>query len=123
HAVGLGPLAAPARKTRTAKKAGKRPRIVSFRDGSGFRFRLLAADGEELLLSRAFVDPRGAGEASRALGADDAATLLVADGERQFALRQGDDVIALSNAFADTAARDAALERARATLIALHEAG
>ena len=36
-----------------AKKAAKAARFVSFREEDGsFRFRLLAADGEQLLLSR-----------------------------------------------------------------------
>src|SRR5690242_21936081 len=44
RAVGLGALVAPAGKTKGAKKADKRARIVSFRDGEGFRFRLVGAD-------------------------------------------------------------------------------
>ena len=59
--------AAPAR-------AGKPPRLASFRDEQGrFRFRLFAGDGEELLLSRAFDDPKAAGAAQQRLkqqGAD-----------------------------------------------------
>ena len=68
-AVGLGHGAT--RKATAAggkKKGGKGPRLVSFRDAAGaFRFRLLAADGEELLLSQGFDDPKAAGIASRRL--------------------------------------------------------
>lgn len=52
---------APA-KARSGK--GKKPRFVSFRDEDAkFRFRLLTADGEELLLSEPFDDPKAAGVA------------------------------------------------------------
>ena len=54
-----------------AKKTKKKPaRFVSFRDGSGlFRFRLLAGDGRELLLSEPFDDPKAAGAAMAELKA------------------------------------------------------
>ncbi len=43
-------------------KSGKAPRFASFRDADGrFRFRLFSADGEELLLSMPFADPKAAG--------------------------------------------------------------
>ena len=43
-------------------------RFVSFRDSEGrFRFRLIAGDGRELLLSEAFDDPKAAGVAIKAL--------------------------------------------------------
>ncbi|HUH60545.1 MAG TPA: tryptophan--tRNA ligase [Candidimonas sp.] len=55
------------------KAGGKRARIVSFRDEAGqFRFRLLAASGQELLLSDAFQDPKAAGAAIKALQASPA---------------------------------------------------
>lgn len=52
-----------------AKKSGaKRARFLSFRDEAGqFRFRLLSADGKELLLSEAFADPKAAGAAIKQL--------------------------------------------------------
>ena len=50
------------------KKASKSARFVSFRDDDGsFRFRLLDADGEQLLLSRSFADGKGAGAVSKQL--------------------------------------------------------
>lgn len=56
------------------KKTSKLARVVSFRDADGkFRFRLLAADGTELALSRAFDDPKAAGVCGKQLlGAADA---------------------------------------------------
>ena len=119
HAVGLGPLVAPAGKAKAARKTDKHARIVSFRDGDDFRFRLVSADGEELLLSRAFADPRSAGQASRALAGSDASRSLVAQDTTHFAFMQGDTALATSAAFADPPARDAALELARHALAEL----
>jgi tryptophanyl-tRNA synthetase len=121
RAVGLGPLAAPAGKARAAKKADKRARIVSFRDGEGFRFRLLGADGEELLLSRAFADPKAAGQASRALSSGDAAQALEPVDASRFAFTHDGERLATSAESADATTRDAALERARAALASLRE--
>ncbi|NYT63041.1 tryptophan--tRNA ligase [Alcaligenaceae bacterium] len=76
-AVGLRAMLAPAAGQAganagagaTAKKhAGKQARFVSFRDESGkFRFRLLAADGVELLLSEAFDNPKAIGGVTQAM--------------------------------------------------------
>jgi len=122
RAVGLGPLAAPGGKTRAAKKTDKRARIVSFRDSEGFRFRLLGADGEELLLSRAFADPKAAGQATRALSSDGAADALKPIDASRFALLQENETLATSAEFAELIARDAAIERTRAALASLREA-
>ncbi len=54
------------------KKVKKTSRIVSFRDDSGFRFRVLAAEGKDLLLSVAFADGRAAGMANKALQSGEA---------------------------------------------------
>jgi tryptophanyl-tRNA synthetase len=125
HAVGLGPLVAPRKGSphpnpppRAGEGGGrdKRARIVSFRDGDGFRFRLVGADGEELLLSRAFADPRSAGHASRALAEPDADGSLVAQDTTHFAFMHGDTTLATSATFADQPARDAALELTRHAL-------
>ncbi|MGH8145421.1 MAG: tryptophan--tRNA ligase [Rhodanobacteraceae bacterium] len=120
RAVGLGALGAGSAKTGSAtRKGAKRARIASFRDGDGFHFRVFAADGEELLLSRAFADPKTAGTMSKALLAvaepdiaiDDSRFALMIDGER----------VATSPAFADTATRDAAVRNLRAALASLRE--
>lgn len=70
-AVGLRAVLAPAAAQAgagTKKAAGKRSRFVSFRDESGkFRFRLLAADGQELLLSEAFDNPKVIGALTQAM--------------------------------------------------------
>jgi len=118
-AVGLGTAAAgrgkPAR--RSGKKGGKHARVVSFRDADGFRFRLLAANGEELALSRAYADPKAAGLDSRRLlaaGAD----LDVQPTDEALALRLEGDTIAETGAFADASAREAAVARLREELAA-----
>lgn len=50
------------------KKAAKGARFVSFREKDGqFHFRLLSADGEQLLLSRGFADPKAVGVVTRQL--------------------------------------------------------
>ncbi|CAM3960423.1 tryptophan--tRNA ligase [Bordetella tumulicola] len=62
-AVGLRrQVAVPATTKASGKKPGKAARFVSFRDDDGkFRFRLLGTDGQELLLSRSFDNPKEAG--------------------------------------------------------------
>jgi tryptophanyl-tRNA synthetase len=113
EAVGLGSLAG-ARAVRVGggqldSKSAKRARIVSFRDAEGFRFRLLSAEGSELLLSNAFADPKRTGEITRALLAADAAPVTEALGETRYALLLDGERIALSPAYADALERDAAI--------------
>jgi tryptophanyl-tRNA synthetase len=57
-----------ASETRQASKAVKSPRFASFRDADGsFRFRLFSSEGEELLLSKSFKDPKVAGALQKKL--------------------------------------------------------
>lgn len=69
EAVGLRGSAAPVAGAGAEKKDKKKAaRFVSFRDGDGqFRFRLISAEGTELLLSEGFVDPKAAGAAIKAM--------------------------------------------------------
>ena len=56
------PQEGKARVSEQKKASGKRARFVSFRDETGqFRFRLLGTDGQELMLSQPFSDPKAAG--------------------------------------------------------------
>lgn len=84
-AIGLRAMgAAPAAKSNkpAAAKAGKSPRFASFRDGdAGFRFRLFAADGEELLLSMPFADPKTAGAMQQRIRALGHAAVLREEGD------------------------------------------
>jgi len=73
EAVGLRDLAAGPRVAKPSKTtgAGKCARFVSFRDEDGqFRFRLIGADGEELLCSGAHANPKEAGALMRRLPAE-----------------------------------------------------
>ena len=58
EAVGLRNLSVAVSQDKAAGKKAKGARFVSFRDDGGFRFRLLAADGAEVLLSRPLSIPR-----------------------------------------------------------------
>jgi tryptophanyl-tRNA synthetase len=96
------------------KKAAKSARFVSFRDDDGsFRFRLLDASGEQLLLSKSFADGKAAGQASKAL--QSGAELDVRSEGMSFSVWLGDEQIGDSPAFAD----DGTLQQAIARL---HEA-
>lgn len=67
-AVGLAGTQSVDKSASRAKNPARISKFVSFRDADGsFRFRLLAANGDELLLSQAFADPKQAGAAIRCL--------------------------------------------------------
>jgi tryptophanyl-tRNA synthetase len=105
------------------KKAAKTARFVSFREQDGsFRFRFLAADGEELLLSRPFRDPNKAGVVSQQLIAQGADALeLRADEGARFTLWLNGECLADSPAFAEPEALDAAMLRLREAVASLAE--
>ena len=106
--------------TASKKKAAKGPRFVSFRDEDGsFRFRLLAADGEQLLLSRSFADGKTAGQVTKQLQAGE--PLDVRSDALSFSVWLGDACVADSPAFADSAARDAAIEALRVALAPIED--
>ena len=97
------------------KKAVKNARFVSFREDDGsFRFRLLDAAGEQLLLSICFADGKSAGQVSKRLQSGEALDLRE-QGEG-FALWLDAECIAESPAFADAAACQAAIQRLREAL-------
>ncbi|MDD2051856.1 tryptophan--tRNA ligase [Pseudomonas putida] len=99
----------------TKKKVAKAARFVSFREDDGsFRFRLLAADGEQLLLSRNFADGKAAGAVTKQLQAGE--PLDVRSAELSFSVWLQDQCVADSPAFADVAARDAAITALRVAL-------
>ncbi|MGY2290458.1 tryptophan--tRNA ligase [Pseudomonas sp. SDO528_S397] len=102
----------------TKKKAAKAARFVSFREDDGsFRFRLLAADGEQLLLSRHFADGKTAGAVTKQL--QSGAALDVRSQATGFSVWLDDAAVADSAEFADSAARDAAIEALRVALTPL----
>ncbi|WP_462381526.1 tryptophan--tRNA ligase [Pseudomonas sp. Marseille-QA0892] len=82
EAVGLRSFhTQPVVQSAQKKKAEKTARFVSFRDEEGkFRFRLLDASGEQLLLSEAFEDGKSAGLVSKTLQDSQALDLRAEDG-------------------------------------------
>ena len=98
----------------------KGARFVSFRDeDGGFRFRLLAADGEELLLSQRFADPKEAGALMRRLQSESADTVLQANEQGYAALVDG---VAVATAPAGAQGEPAELlARTREALLSLSQ--
>jgi len=107
--------------TPTKKKGGKAARFASFREADGsFRFRFFAADGEELLLSRPFSDPKAIGSLTQRLTAQGVDALeLRADAEGRFTLWLDNECVADSPSYADEAALEAAMLRLRQALATL----
>lgn len=116
EAVGLRSFVSQAQvATTTRKKAAKAARFVSFREDDGsFRFRLLAADGEQLLLSRNFADGKTAGAVTKQLQAGQELDLRSED--LSFSVWLEGECVADSPTFADSAARDAAIDALRVAL-------
>ncbi|WP_248803305.1 tryptophan--tRNA ligase [Pseudomonas sp. MWU13-2100] len=97
------------------KKAAKAARFVSFREDDGsFRFRLLAADGEQLLLSRHFADGKAAGAVTKQLQAGQALDIRSEAGS--FSIWLEGECVADSAEFADEVSRDAAIAALRVAL-------
>lgn len=116
EAVGLRSFVAQTQVGATSKKkAAKAARFVSFREDDGsFRFRLLAADGEQLLLSRHFADGKTAGQVTKQLQAGQ--PLDVRSEALGFSVWLEGECVADSPAFADAAARDHAIDTLRVAL-------
>ncbi|CAM5632378.1 tryptophan--tRNA ligase [Rhodanobacter lindaniclasticus] len=105
--------AGPARPAKAERVA----RLASFRDDAGrFRFRLFAADGEELLLSVPFADPKAAGVCQKRLKQLGAAAAVVKVGDAGLVLELDGDVVASTPDYADEVTREQALARLRAAL-------
>ena len=103
--------------TKKAGGAGKMPRFASFRDADGkFRFRLLSADGEPLLLSMAFADPKAAGVLQKRIGSLGATGAVLRMKERGMMLDVDGEAVAETPDYADESARDDALLRLREAL-------
>ncbi|MFI8480085.1 tryptophan--tRNA ligase [Pseudomonas sp. NPDC078700] len=116
EAVGLRSFRSAAANTEaTKKKVSKNARFVSFRDEDGsFRFRLLDAAGEQLLLSKSFADGKSAGMVNKRLQSGE--PLDVREQGSGFVVWLDGEVVASSPEFADTEALKAAVERLRDAL-------
>ncbi|EIM00664.1 MULTISPECIES: tryptophan--tRNA ligase [Rhodanobacter] len=100
-----------------AAKPDKAPRFASFRDADGsFRFRLFSADGEELLLSKPFADPKAAGALQKRLGALGAVAAVLQLRAQGMSLELDGETVASTPDYRDEQARDEALAQLRAAL-------
>jgi tryptophanyl-tRNA synthetase len=120
NALGLrsnASVRASAAQDKAVVKPGRGPRFASFRDADGnFRFRLFSAEGVELLLSKAFTDPKAAGALQkqiRTLGAGAAVLQLQPLG---MSLELEGQAVASMPDYHDEAARDEALAQLRQAL-------
>ena len=107
--------------TAAPKKSAKTARFVSFREQDGsFRFRFLSAEGEELLLSRAFADPKAVGALTQRLVAAGADALeLRADDTARFTLWVDGECLAESPLHEQPEQLQAAMLRLRNALAGL----
>ncbi|WP_372875144.1 tryptophan--tRNA ligase [Pseudomonas sp.] len=97
------------------KKTSKRARFVSFRDDDGsFRFRLLDAGGEQLLLSKSFADGKSAGQVNKRLQSGE--PLELREEGDAFGVWLDGECVAHSPNFADASTREAAIQRLREAL-------
>jgi tryptophanyl-tRNA synthetase len=124
-AVGLRAMScvgAPAGASQRDLKGAKPPRFASFRDGDGsFRFRLFSSEGEELLLSKSFQDPKEAGAVQKRLKTLGATGATILSTARSLVLELDGEPIATAPDYADESQRDEALGYLRAALDLLAE--
>ncbi|GAB2586240.1 tryptophan--tRNA ligase [Dyella jejuensis] len=119
-AIGLRAMSSSttqAAKSRPVAKSGRAPRFASFRDTDGsFRFRLFSAEGDELLLSKPFKDPKAAGAIQKQLKilGGKAAVLHVLP--RSLVLELAGEPVASTPDYADEQSRDTALAYLREAL-------
>ena len=100
-----------------ALKTNKLPRFASFRDDDGcFRFRLFSAQGEELLLSAAFADPKAAGSMQKRLKTLGATAAVFVLKPLRMTLELDGAPVASTPEYADEHVRDSALAALRAAL-------
>ena len=113
----------PATKNAAANGAPRPPRFVSFRDDDArFRFRLIAASGEELLRSIPFGDPKAAGLLQRSLRTLGGAAAKVQPNARSGDLLLDGAVVGSTPEYADDVARDAGIAQLRDALDQLAQA-
>jgi tryptophanyl-tRNA synthetase len=118
-ALGLRSATSPTSTARTAAapRQDKMPRFASFRDADGnFRFRLFSAEGEELLLSISFADPKAAGAAQKRLKSSGSAGVLLQVQPNGMTLELDGQHIASTPDYRDEQARDQALAQLRGAL-------
>jgi len=103
-------------------KAARAPRFASFRDTDGsFRFRLFSSDGDELLLSKSFKNPKDAGAIQKRLKTLGGAEASLHSLPRSLVLELDGEPVATAPDYADERARDEAISYLRAALDLLAE--
>jgi len=116
RSAGAAPAVAVSQPKGTAKQ-GKMPRFASFRDADGsFRFRLFSAEGEELLLSMPFADPKAAGALQKRLKVLGAAAAVLQVKAQGMALELDGEPVASTPDYRDEQSRDEALNQLREAL-------
>lgn len=125
-AIGLRSMSsvasAAANMPRQTAKAARPPRFASFRDNDGsFRFRLFSSEGDELLLSKSFKDPKEAGAVQKRLKLLGAAAANLISLPRSLVLELDDEPVATTPDYADDIERDQALSYLRTALDLLVE--
>ena len=100
-----------------ASKAVKSPRFASFRDTDGsFRFRLFSSEGEELLLSKSFKDPKAAGAVQKQLKTIGGSAVTLHSLPLSLVLELDGEPVASTPDYLDEAGRDEALAYLREAL-------
>jgi len=125
-AIGLRSMSsvasAAASTPRQTAKAARPPRFASFRDNDGsFRFRLFSSEGDELLLSKSFKDPKEAGAVQKRLKTLGATAATLISLPRSLVLQLDDEPVATTPDYADDIERDEALSYLRTALDLLVE--
>jgi tryptophanyl-tRNA synthetase len=119
-ALGLrssGAVTVAAGRSKEVRKQDKMPRFASFRDADGnFRFRLFSAEGEELLLSISFADPKAAGAAQKRLKSLGSAGVVLQVQSSGMTLELDGQHIASTPDYRDEQSRDDALAQLRQAL-------
>jgi len=100
-----------------ATKSSKMPRFASFRDVDGsFRFRLFSAEGEELLLSVPFADPKAGGVLQKRIKAAGTDGVVLQVDALRIVLELDGEPVASSTHYHDELTCEAALSQLRQAL-------
>jgi tryptophanyl-tRNA synthetase len=100
-----------------AAKSSRAPRFASFRDADGrFRFRLFSADGDELLLSVPFADPKAAGAMQKRIKSAAAGDVVLQIDALRVVIELDGEPVASSPDYRDEPTCEAALQQLRGAL-------
>jgi tryptophanyl-tRNA synthetase len=100
-----------------AAKSSRAPRFASFRDADGrFRFRLFSAEGDELLLSVPFADPKAAGAMQKRIKSAAAGDVVLQIDALRVVLELDGEPVASSPDYRDEPTCEAALQQLRGAL-------